>query len=66
VTPQDQHPIKAKSIGCLCKFDMPYMKQRPSNWVNGFSVAYIRQDGTFNEYTINIVNDHFTFGNKRY
>ena len=66
VTPQDQRPIKAKSVGCLCKFDMPYLKNRPSNWVNAFSAAYVRGDGTFNEYTINIVDGGFTFGGKSY
>lgn len=66
VTPQDRHPIKAKSIGCLCKYDMPYMKKRPSNWVNAFSIAYIRPDGTFNEYTINIFDNHFSFCGRNY
>ena len=66
VTPQDMKPIKAKSVGCLCKFDMPYMKKRPSSWVNAFSIAYIRQDGTYNEYTINIVDGKFSFCGKNY
>lgn len=61
VTPQDQHPVTAKSIGCLCKFDMPYLKKRPTNWVNAFNVAYIMDDGTFTDYTIKIIDGHFVF-----
>ena len=55
----------AKSIGCLCNLNPDYLKEKPNKWVNAFHIAYIRDDGTFNEYTIVITNGRFTAPNGR-
>ena len=31
----------------------------PNAWVNGFAIAYIRPDGHFNLYTIDIIRGEF-------
>ena len=57
--------VIAQSIGCLCNLNMVYMRQRPHRWVNSFNVAYIRSDGTFNDYTVVITDGKFTAPNGR-
>jgi len=66
VTMFDKQPHKAKSIGCLCSEDMPYMKKKPNKWVKAFNYAYIRENGTFNDYTVVITNGKFTAEGKTY
>jgi len=61
-TPLDSEVINTKAIPCLCKKDPAYMKKRPSPWMNGFNIAYIKKDWTFNDYTIIIHDDwHFIY-----
>ena len=52
--------ILAKSIGCLCNHNPEYLEGKPNKWVNSFNVAYVRVDGSFNEYDIIITQDQFT------
>ena len=52
--------ILAKSIGCLCKRNPQYLEGKPNRWVNSFNVAYIREDGSFNEFDIIITGGRFT------
>ena len=61
----EQEKIFAKSIGCLCNKNPDFLKNKPNKWVNAFHIAYIRNDGTFNEYTIVITNGQFTTPNGR-
>ena len=55
--------ILAKSIGCLCNRNPEYLEGKPNRWINSFNVAYIRSDGTFNEYDCVITNGKFTAPN---
>jgi predicted phosphodiesterase len=57
--------VVAQSVGCMCNLDMVYLKNRPHKWVNAFNVAYIRPDGSFNDYTIVITDGKFTAPNGR-
>lgn len=66
VAPQDRQGHSAKSIGCLCSEDLPYMKNRPNKWINAFNYAYIREDGSFNDYTVVLTNGRFTAEGKTY
>lgn len=67
VSPLDTHQVhKAKSIGCLCTRNPNYLKNAPNRWVHAFNYAYIEQDGTFNEYTVNVINDKFWANGKKY
>lgn len=61
-----EEPHSAVSIPCLCELNPWYMKNRPSGRTNGFNIAYIRDDWSFNDYTIIITDWHFTYWNKTY
>jgi predicted phosphodiesterase len=51
--------ILAKSIGCMCNLNPMYLRSKPNKWVHAFHIAYIRSDGTFNDYTIVITRGRF-------
>jgi len=53
----------ATSLGCLCVLDAPYLHGRPSKWVHGFGVAYVKPDGNFNLYPVQIIDGHFVAPN---
>ncbi len=48
-----------KSLGCLCRYDMPYMQTKPSNWQQAFSEFYFFPDGFFQEITTKIYKHRF-------
>jgi hypothetical protein len=50
----------------LCRLNPAYMKNRPSAWINGFSIVELITDGTFNVYPIVVSRGHFSFGGKVY
>lgn len=52
--------ITAESLGCLCRYDMPYMGHKPSNWQQGFAVFHFKPNGFFNHFFIDIFNHQFT------
>ena len=58
--------IQAWSIGCLCEKDPDYVKGRPTGHQNAVAVAYMREDGNFNMYPINIVRDRCIFEGTEY
>lgn len=43
-----------------------YLRNRPTAWLNGFSIVEVRPDGTFNLYLINVIRGCFTYGGKTY
>ena len=57
---------KAQSIGCLCNKSPDYMKNRKNQWVHAFNVAYVYDDGLFNDYTVHIINGRFVFNGRLY
>ena len=44
-------------LGCLQGKEPAYLKGRPSNWNNGFGIAYVKDNGKFSFYPINMSND---------
>ena len=58
--------IQAWAIGCLCAKDPDYVKGRPTGHQNAVAVAYMREDGNFNMYPINIVRDRCIFEGTEY
>lgn len=53
-------------LGCMIPVDdVPYLKG-PSGWSNGFGVFYIRRDGTFTPYVINMARQQFVWNGKVY
>lgn len=42
----------AFGMPCACKLDAPYLKNKPSGWLNGWGVYYVLPDGCFNAYSV--------------
>lgn len=55
----DDKTITASSMGCLCKYDLPYMRGRPSKWQQGFGVFHFLPDGYFQFFQIRIFKHRF-------
>lgn len=51
--------VVGKSLGCLCIYEMPYMKTKPSNWQQAFAEFYFFPDGYFQEITTKIFRHRF-------
>jgi len=51
--------IEAKSLGCLCSYDLTYLKGRPTNWQQAFGVFWVLPDGYFQEVTVRIFKHRF-------
>jgi len=65
--PMDSSDFHASyGLPCLCDLAPDYMKNRPNSWINGFGFVYVFPDGTFNLYTIVIVNNKFIWNGKIY
>lgn len=43
-----------------------YLRNRPTSWVNGFTIIDIISSGQFNVYLVNIIDGRFAFGGKVY
>jgi predicted phosphodiesterase len=56
----DDKTIVGASLGCLCKYNLPYMRGRPSKWQQAIAVFYFRTDGYFNHYICRIFKHSFT------
>lgn len=63
------HAAFAQSMGCLCRYDQPYIKNRPSSWQQAFGVfevygdrpqPHLYKDSNFN-YTIVRINEDHSF-----
>lgn len=54
-------------INCILgNINPQYLRNRPTAWVNGFSVVEVRDDGTFNLYPIYVTKGSFSFAGKLY
>lgn len=61
---KDRH--NAKCCGTLEKFNPHFMDNRPHDWQHMFTYGYVRPDGTFNDYRVNIVDNKFILHNKEW
>ncbi len=43
-----------------------YLRNRPTAWLNGFSIVEVRENGAFNLYIINVINGEFSYGGNVY
>ena len=67
VSPFDVNDVHiAKSIGCLANCNPTYKKNAPNRWVHGFAVAYVMDNGNFNDYFVKITRGKFIYGGKQY
>lgn len=55
--------IVGQSLGCLCRYDLDYVGQSPTNWQQAITTFYFRADGYFNHYVSRIFNHKFTAPN---
>ena len=51
---------------CACELNAAFMKNKPSSWVNGFTIVEVMKDKTFNVYPIVVTNGKFSFGGVEY
>jgi len=61
-----QKPVMAYGLGCLCGHEPDYLKGRPASWLNQFAVMYLSDNGDYNIYPINIVNNKFIWNGRQY
>ena len=62
----DMGAVLARTVGCLCKRDMPYMRGRPSSWIQGFGITEFMPDGKFTSYEPIIIDGKFSFNGRTY
>lgn len=58
--------IMAQSCGCLCRYDMPYLKGRPTKWQHAFLNIYWTPDGRFYHTVVPIFNGQFVVDGTKY
>lgn len=59
----DNSTIVGASLGCLCRYDLPYMRGRPSKWQQAFAEFYFKENGYFNHFITRIFGHSFTATN---
>jgi len=66
-TSKMSEPKMSWGLGCLCSREPDYLKGRPSTANNGFGIAYIKSNGHFSFYPINMSkNGSFLWNGKEY
>lgn len=55
----DDDTIVARSMGCLCTYQMKYMRGRPNKWQQGFGIFYLMPDGNFTYYNPRLIQHRF-------
>lgn len=67
VSPVDE---KSKHTGwiapCMCDVNPGYLRNRPTAWLNGFTLVEVRDTGHFNVYPIVVWKGQFCYGGKTY
>lgn len=51
--------LEAGSLGCLCRYDLKYMRGAPNNWQQAVTTMYVRPNGNYNLYVSRIFNHKF-------
>lgn len=54
---------KAWSLPAMCNLNPEYMKNRDNNWTNGFGSLHVYDDGSFNFYVHEVINNNLTLPN---
>lgn len=67
VSPVDQDQKWIGTISpCACVVNPAYLRNRPTNWVNGLTLIDVRPDGNFNIFPVVVTKGVFTFAGKTY
>lgn len=55
----DNHTRIGQSLGCLCKYQQPYLQGKPTKWQQAFATFYFSPGGNFQYYVTQIFNHRF-------
>ncbi len=55
--------IVGQSLGCLCRYDLEYVGEHPTNWQQAFGVFWFRPGGFFNYSVVRIFDGEFVAPN---
>jgi len=59
-SPLDSGDIcEVKSIGCMCDRAPSYLRGTTNRWINSFGCGYVKSNGDFQDYVVNIVGMSF-------
>lgn len=61
-----QPTMKAWGLSCLCGKKPYFMKNKPAKWDEGFGDVYVADNGEFNAYIVDIINNRFYHNGKSY
>jgi hypothetical protein len=65
-------PVEAKKkymawvAPVLCTTNPAYLRNRPTAWINGFTIVELHSNGTFNLFPIIVIDGKFSYGGKEY
>lgn len=62
----DDSTIMAQCCGCLCRYDMPYLRGKPTKWQQAFVDIWWRPNGQFWHQVIPIFNHRFLAQGREY
>jgi len=51
--------LEGGSLGCLCRYDLKYMRGAPNNWQQAVTTMFIQPNGNYNLYCSRIFNHKF-------
>lgn len=63
---EDKKKFMAWIAPILGEVNPAYLRNRPTSWMNGFTVVELRDKGLFNLYPIIVIDGCFSFGGKLY
>lgn len=67
ISPVEQRKKHMGHINAILGATNPgYLRNRPTAWLNGFSVVEVQKNGFFNLYTIIVIDGKFSYGGKLY
>jgi len=61
IAKSDSKPHMAISLGCACKKDPEYIKNKANAWVHAVGVCYFFKSGEFNFYPVQVINGRTIF-----
>lgn len=59
--PSIQGTLEAQSLGCLCRLDGLFLRNKPSNWVHSFGIFEFFRDGTYTVFVPKIRSGKLSF-----
>ncbi len=61
-----QNTMKAWGLPCLCNKKPHFMKNKPCKWDQGFGDVYVADNGEFNAYIVDVINNRFYLNGRSY